>query len=746
MNTDTNSALLSSAARKIKSKRRLSDAEYHAVCGAPLPEPDRERILAANLSFTIAAAQAGGRLSPHDRRIITEHAPDSAAALNAHDQSIKERHRESQRRTATRYRSADLEVKIGEPINPRRRARCTASLESFLRTYFQQEFPDKFDANMLEVITIAERTINAGGRFAVVMPRGSGKTTVLCRAALWGSLTGRRPFIVLLSATDPAAARLLQMLSVDLAANEMLREDFPEVCAAFHAGEGRPQRLRALHADDEILHCNATRDRLVFPTLERQGTAAQGQIIVCRGLTGALRGITHTKPDGTTLRPSCVLVDDPQSDESARSPQQVGERESLLSGAVLGLAGPRQTVAALVALTCIKRGDLADRLLDPKQHPEFTSRRFPLVDKWPTATELWEEYDEAWRSDGAKAASALYRKHRRQMDDGAVISCSWRIRPGEVSAIQTAHNLKLEMGEAAFASEMQGEPLAVNASIYDITAQQVTAHTTDLARLHLPPAATVFGGHCDINRAGLHWALASFDQSMTSHIADYAKHPAHGDLWRENAPQRDKLIAIFDGLKAVCDHIAATRYTRDGAPILPGLILIDASYESDIVHQFAEQARFPFKVMPAIGRNSSRYRWNKQTLVGSPGEQCHIQRPLSRRCPYVMFNSCHWREVMQRAFLATPGAPGGCTLYAVPTHKYHAAFAEHIIAERLVNKYPTDLGMRWEWRHQPGALWDWGDALTGAWVSAALQGLSTSGEPVNMARRRKVYRAKDFIR
>ncbi|MFC1452598.1 terminase gpA endonuclease subunit [Verrucomicrobiota bacterium] len=728
MTDGTTSALLASAARKIRSKRRLSEVEHAAVVAAPLPEADRARILEANASFTVAAARAGGRLSDHDRRIIAQHAPEVAQELRDRDQATKGRHRDAQRRTATRYRSAELEVDIGQPENPRRRKRCSKSLERFLRTYFAAEFAHPFDKNMREVIRLAEATIDTGGRFAVIMPRGSGKTTVMTRAALWGALTGRRPFIVLLSATEPASARLLQMLSVDLAANELLREDWPEVCSPFHAGEGRPQRLRALHAEGEILHCNATRDRLVFPMLDRPGSAAAGQIIVCRGLTGALRGITHTRPDGSTVRPSCVLVDDPQSDESARSPHQIGERESLLSGAVLGLAGPRETVAALVALTCIRRNDLADRLLDPKAHPEFTARRFPLVETWPTST-AWEEYDHLWQTDGPQVATTLYRKHRRDMDDGAVVSCRWRIRPGEVSAIQTAHNLRLEMGATAFASEMQGQPEEPHATQYEITAETIIDHTTDVPRLHLPPAATVFGGHCDINRAGLHWVLVAFDQAMTAHIVDYGRHPQRGELWPENAPQHQKLVAIFAGLKAVADHVAGTEYTREGAPVAPGLFLVDASFESDTVHRFAEAARYTFRVAPAIGRAAHRYRWNKQTLVGRPGENCHVQRPLNRRCPYVMFNADAWREVMQRAFLATPGAPGGCTLYAVPNPRQHVPFAEHVIAEKLVNKYQTELGWRWEWTHPPGAVWDWADALTGSWVAAALQGLTTSGQP-----------------
>jgi hypothetical protein len=99
---------------------------------------------------------------------------------------------------------------------------------------------------------------------------------------------------------------------------------------------------------------------------------------------------------------------------------------------------------------------------------------------------------------------------------------------------------------------------------------------------------------------------------------------------------------------------------------------------------------------------------------------------------------------MQRAFLGEPGEPGGCTIFRARSHLYHKPFAEHITAERLINKYMTDLGWRWEWAHKPGALWDWGDNLTGCWVAAALNGLSASGAPVK--RTRYIERRKPKVR
>jgi len=647
-------------------------------------------------------------------------APAAVAAVKIQDR---------RRRYAEKIRSADHAVDVPEPQNPKRRAKALKDPETFLRTYFRHEFKHEFDKNMKETIRLGRMVLESGGRFACVLPRGAGKTTVLARLALWALLAGLREFLVVLAATEPAAARILQMLAVDLMSNATLAADFPEVCEVFRAGEQKPQKIRALHAGGQLLHANATRDRLVFPLIPRDGSAAQGQVVVCRGLTGALRGITHTRPDGVTVRPSCVLVDDPQTDGSAASQQQTAERENLLAGAVLGLAGPKQTVAALVALTVIRPGDLADRLLDDKAHPEYQGRRFPLVERWPDAKELWAEYTATWQSQGPKAATLFYKAHREEMDAGADVSCGWRIRSGEVSAIQTAHNLRLEMGEAAFEAEMQGQPPTATAGTYTLTTTQILEHATDLPRLHLPSGATVFTGFIDINRIGAHWCLTAFDQKMTAHVVAYGRHPPHGELWKENAPQREKDLAIFGGLKTLCDQIAGTTFMQNGAKTTPSMVLVDCGYESEIVHRFVDTAgRYPFRLLAAVGKAAHKYRVNASTLIGRAHENAHFQRTLDGHTKYVASNVDFWREVAQRAFLGNAGEPGGCTLHAVENPKAHLPFAEHVVAEKLTAKYETDNGPRWEWHPVPGSHWDWCDALVGTYTAAALSGLSSTGQ------------------
>ena len=276
-------------------------------------------------------------------------------------------------------------------------------------------------------------------------------------------------------------------------------------------------------------------------------------------------------------------------------------------------------------------------------------------------------------------------------------------------------------------AELMQTPIDICASQYELTPEMVMAHAVNIPRLHLPELTTVFVGSIDINRAGLHHCLAGFDQSMTGHSPAYGKHPQQGDLWQKNAPELQRKRAIFGGLKSVCDMIAGTHFMRGAQRMQPGLILVDLGFEADVVHRFCNSFAYPFKVIPSAGRAAHKYYIKRDALIGRPYEGCHAQK--SDHGPYLIFNADLFRETYQRAFLADPGAPGGFTLFQAP-EKYHAVFADHVTAERLTNKYETSQGVRWEWHHQPGAIWDWGDAISGCWVAAAASGLSTSGIPL----------------
>ena len=74
------------------------------------------------------------------------------------------------------------------------------------------------------------------------------------------------------------------------------------------------------------------------------------------------------------MRPTLCVVDDLQTDESARSDEQIKKRLNNIFKAILNLPGPGEEITVFCPCTVIERG-AADQLLDRKLHPEWKGER-----------------------------------------------------------------------------------------------------------------------------------------------------------------------------------------------------------------------------------------------------------------------------------------------------------------------------------------------------------------------------------
>jgi len=639
-----------------------------------------------------------------------------------------------------------------DPAALKLRTRLEKSLAQWLKYYLPEAFSDPWSEDHKKTLVKIESCINNGGLFAEALPRGQGKSTICKGAVVYAILTGKRKYVISLAATAELSQAIVDFVRQQIMENDLLHEHYPHVTTYARATDGKAIKARyQLRGDGKVSGIMWSKNTLVLPevlTVDGREYRSNGAILEAHGLTGAIRGKWKDTKTGKVLRPDFVILDDPQTRESAESLSQCDMRERIITGDVLGLAGPRKRIAAVMPCTIVRKGDLADRFLDHTIHPEWQGETCALVYKWPDAQEtLWKEYGQIYKTEtsegrGFTVATEYYQAHRSEMDAGSKLSWEHRVRDKEISALQTAENLLLEMGPQ-FWAEYQNQPIDIEAenTPYILTPEMIISHTVDTKRLTLPPTTTILTGHCDINRAGLHWCISAFDQSMTGHCVAYGRYPQHGDLWAENAPELDRKQAIFRGLKIVCDTIAQTNFI---GPVRLALFLIDLGYERDVVMRFTTQSRYPFRVVASGGRASHKYFVNKAKLIGRPFENCHIEKANDGSGHYLVFNSDVWRETAQRAFLADVNAPGGYTLHFTEDPRQHRHFAEQACAEKLSNKYSTDQGLRWEWRHIPGSHWDYGDALTGSWVAAAACGLSASG--IVIKRKRYVEQRKAKIR
>ena len=196
-------------------------------------------------------------------------------------------------------------------------------------------------------------------------------------------LYGHRDFVCLIGSDEGHAMDMLESIKTELDGNDLLLEDFPEVVLSDPVPRRHRQSLLAASSiRAQRTHIGWTAKEIVLPTIA--DSRASGAIIKVAGITGRIRGMKYKRPDGRSARPSLVVIDDPQTDESARSLSQCATRESILAGAVLGLAGPGKKIAGIMPCTVIRPGDMADNILDRDKHPEWNGERTKMVYSFPS--------------------------------------------------------------------------------------------------------------------------------------------------------------------------------------------------------------------------------------------------------------------------------------------------------------------------------------------------------------------------
>lgn len=629
-----------------------------------------------------------------------------------------------------------------------------ADLQLALETYFRETFPLAWSHQHIEVIDALHQVLCFGGLFALGMPRGSGKTSLCIRVALLAVLFGWRKYLVLIGATQAAADQMLDVIRVELETNELLAADFPEVCHLVRALEGIAQRSKGQLLDGVPTAMKWAGRKLVLPYVP--GSQASGGVIQAVGLLGRVRGMQHTTPDGETIRPDAFLGDDLQTDQSAANVKQVEKRENTLNGAVLNLCGPGKRMSGLVTITIQKKGDLADRLLDRKLNPKWQGRKFALVERWPDAKEHWEQYAEKREIDLGDGnvllpkATRFYRKHRVEMDRGAVVPWSHRREPHELSALQNAYNLKLD-NPTTFDAEFQNDPAAAITAEGLIAApdsDQLVLRVSGYKRSEIPIEAEHIVAGIDVQQSVFFWLVAAVAKDFTGWIVDYGTWPEQqiGHYWTlgdeqatiQNATGIQSLDgSLFAGQEQLFDWLLARPFRRDdGAVMKIDRALIDANWgpSTKTVYSYIRQSTWS-QLMPAHGQGITAKQQPIAHRKRKPGErygdEWYMPRVRGTRVPrHVIFDANLVKTMAAQRLQQPVGEAGAWTLYQAPTI-IHRMIADHLSAE-----YPVQTMGRgrelYEWILRPGRDNHWGDCLNMAMVAALMEGCTPPGTISNI--------------
>lgn len=654
-----------------------------------------------------------------------------------------------ERGRATTRLGADIGA-IGQVGNQERRDACRLDLAKFLVEYFPNSTGlSPFSDDHLRVIGRIQDCILRGGRFINAVYRGFAKSTISENSLIWAMLYGHRRFGAIFAAEADLAAKAITSIKLELAENDLLAEDFPEVCIPVRALEGKPQRCLSQTCGGEHTHIRWNADSIVLPSIK--GSVSGGSIIFSRGLTGSILGLRHKSPDGTQLRPDFVIVDDPQTRESAASTVQVQKRLEILSKSVMKLAGHTKSIACVINATVIQVDDMVDQLLDTRKFPAYQGERIPMVRSWAKGHEdLWlgkyrelrNTFDKDLVGDQArahKAANDYYLANRNAMDDGCVVSWASCFDPdAEHSAIQHAYNALIDDGEDVFASEFQQKPIANEAKAAALAGDEVRAKIVNVPRWIVPAGLDTLTAFVDVQEKLLYWAVVAWGQQLRGHLVAYGTYPEQSRSYYTLRDARKTLVkaaggigleaAIHAGLEKVAIEILDREIGRenDDAVLRVGQMFVDANWAqtAGVVRDFARRSAWGPRVIPTHGR-----------FVGASGSTLSDKRPdrgervganwrtstiLKQR--HVLFDTNAWKSFFASRMKLPTGDPQALTIHA----GNHEMLAEHLTSE-----YPTRVEARGrvvdEWRLIPGRDNHWLDCVVGAAVAASYTGISAVG-------------------
>ena len=481
---------------------------------------------------------------------------------------------------------------LPDVVDPERKKRCEKDFRLFCEEYFKEIFALPWSPDHIKVIHKIEQAVLRGGLFAMALPRGSGKSSITEVAAIWAMLYGHREFVVLIGATESAALELLDSLMTELEVNERLAADFPEVCFPIQQLDGIANRCAGQLYHGERTRITWTSNEIVLPTIK--GSKASGVVVRVAGITGRIRGMKYKRPDGRSVRPSLVVIDDPQTSESAGSLEQTRKRIRVLAGDILGLAGPGQKISGIMPCTIIRPGDMADIILNRQTHPDWNGERTKMVYEFPKNMKLWEQYAEiraeSLRTEGnIQQATAFYAKHRAEMDEGAKVSWEARFNPDEISALQHAMNLKLQ-DEVAFQSEYQNDPLPEDTGGEEILSiDAICEKINGLPHNKVPLACNHVTTFIDVQKALLFYVVVAWADDFTGSIIDYGSWPDQhrrefsladaNPTIQSEFPRAGLEGGLYAALTALTDDLLGREWEReDGAMMKIERALIDANW------------------------------------------------------------------------------------------------------------------------------------------------------------------------
>ena len=631
----------------------------------------------------------------------------------------------------TSSRSADVKRKRAERTeaariyipackNPQRRERCLADPELLLATYFAKDYSRAFGRIHRLLIQAIWDTAMYGGKQAVAAPRGRGKTQIVKGMIAAVILAGLVRFPVPIGPTTTHAQELYEDFRKKVMFNDLLLEDFPEICWPVRCLEGAPQRAGKQHIDGVLTRIQWTAEGLRLanvPAKDRGPIDYGGVRMLYRGLDAAIRGINL---DGD--RPDFIPIDEPETRESAKSDSQIIDRDNAIKKDLAGLAGEEEELAQVMITTIQTRKSNSFRYTDPEIEPSWMGKRFGWVEKWPdewTKEEgLWHTYIAMRGQDQRKGdrygrnATEFFLENREAMEKGGeLLADNYKavvLKDGWVtvhSAWQVVFNAIADTSFDAFRTEYQNDPPETEEIQTLALTHAHVASCQDGKQGEVPSWAKVVVRGIDMGKVDCWWVDMGFDMDGTGTVIDYGKFHTFG-LSANSSHEAIELAMIT----------ALTTFVTEHSPYEINYALVDAGYKPDAVIEGCKRTGLDYH--PVKGPDS-HYRQPKPSDTVRTFFECHATQLLDQyRRNYWLFhpNTEFWKNWLQERFQSDPfkdkeRVPGSMTLFTVDDTRKHTQFAKSMVSERLEHVPLPGKGYK--------AMWNVVDRSNNHWLDAA---------------------------
>jgi hypothetical protein len=609
-----------------------------------------------------------------------------------------ERDKDAARKRAKRSKSA--EITIPKCANPARRQAALADAERFLLTYFADRYTIEFGPHHKRMIAAIVECAKHGLKQAIAAPRGCGKSEIVKGLNVYLVLAGIVRFPVIIAATGQLARRLFQDFRQKIATNDLLFADFPEVCAPVRALEGAPQRAARQHVNGELTHIVWTSsDYVRLPDVP--GSPYGGVKMTYFGLDSAFRGCNI---DGD--RPDFGIIDDPETEESARSEGQISDRENKLDKDIAGLKSQDGRLGLAMLTTVQNTICLSYRYTDRNIKPAWNGFRLGLVVKWPTNMDLWNDYiairqkNQADGDQHGREAVEFYLNHQAAMELGAEM-----LTPHFVPSYADGHQLVYSSLQAAFdqiaatsidafRSEYQNDPTPEDApDTVGLTAGKVASRISGLRQGEYHEDSEHVTVGIDIGKYYSHWCKIAWWGNAVGNVIDYGVMETPGMIQAVDA--KGVMAALLPALHQWRSDILA-----DGKL---DFCFIDSGDYSDAVYEFVRQVGgTPFAA--AKGWDSGRFRQPKEpTNDKKPFNECYAARLPAERIWLYHVHTEYWKQWLQERFVTATFNDqqqfndGSLSLFAHDDRKKHLSYSHHIVAEERRDVFVKDKGIVRKW-------------------------------------------------